>query len=147
MTFPFPNFNGYSVEVWEWMSNFNPHFEIDIIIYLCHRTWTLIYMGPVTLYSDRRSGSILAQVMAWRLAIYLNQCSSDIRLRANPQEMHQRSIIKLGLKSAYLKCRSNLPEAKELIDMPGGQCIRTWHRLSISRLIACQGPFSAPCLE
>ena len=26
ITFPFPNFNGSTVEVWEWISNFIPHF-------------------------------------------------------------------------------------------------------------------------
>ena len=25
ITYPFPNFNGCTVEVWEWMSNFMPH--------------------------------------------------------------------------------------------------------------------------
>ena len=24
--YPFPNFNGVAVEVWEWISNFIPHF-------------------------------------------------------------------------------------------------------------------------
>ena len=26
ITYPFPNFNSYTVEVWEWISNFIPHF-------------------------------------------------------------------------------------------------------------------------
>ena len=33
ITYPFPNFNGYTVEVWEWISNFIPHFIMDIITY------------------------------------------------------------------------------------------------------------------
>ena len=33
ITYPFPNFNGPTVEVWEWISNFIPHFIIDVIIY------------------------------------------------------------------------------------------------------------------
>ena len=32
-TFPFSNFNGATIEVWEWMSNFNLHFIIDVITY------------------------------------------------------------------------------------------------------------------
>ena len=31
ITYPFPNFNGATVEVWEWISNFIPHFIIDVI--------------------------------------------------------------------------------------------------------------------
>ena len=32
---PFPNFNGCTVEVWEWISNFTPHFIMDLITYPC----------------------------------------------------------------------------------------------------------------
>ena len=33
ITYPFPNFNGATVEVWEWISNFNPHLIMDVITY------------------------------------------------------------------------------------------------------------------
>ena len=33
--FEFPNFNGATVEVWEWMSNFIPLFIMDVIINSC----------------------------------------------------------------------------------------------------------------
>ena len=33
ITYPFPNFNGYTVEVWEWLSNFIPHFTGYVITY------------------------------------------------------------------------------------------------------------------
>ena len=33
--YPFLNFNNCTVEVWEWISNFNLHFTIDVITYLC----------------------------------------------------------------------------------------------------------------
>ena len=35
ITYPFPNFNGCTVEVWKWVSNFIPHFMKDVIIYQC----------------------------------------------------------------------------------------------------------------
>ena len=48
ITYPFPNFNGYTVDVWEWISNFYPHLRIDVITYLYARIkvnpgkpWTL----------------------------------------------------------------------------------------------------------
>ena len=30
ITYPFPNFNGCTVEVWEWISKFIPHFIMDV---------------------------------------------------------------------------------------------------------------------
>ena len=35
VTYPFPNFNGSTVEVWEWMSNFILHIIIDVTTYPC----------------------------------------------------------------------------------------------------------------
>ena len=35
ITYPFPNFNGGTVEVWEWLSNFIPHFPGHMITYPC----------------------------------------------------------------------------------------------------------------
>ena len=35
ITCPFPNFNGETVEVWEWINNFIPHITMDVIIYPC----------------------------------------------------------------------------------------------------------------
>ena len=35
ITYPFPNINDYTVEVWEWINIFIPHFMIDIITYPC----------------------------------------------------------------------------------------------------------------
>ena len=35
ITYLFPNFNGFTVEVWEWISNFVPHFTGNAITYSC----------------------------------------------------------------------------------------------------------------
>ena len=35
LTYPFPHFNDFTVEVWECMINFTPHFIMDVIIYPC----------------------------------------------------------------------------------------------------------------
>ena len=35
ITYPFPNFNGATVEVWKWISNFTPHFIGRVITYPC----------------------------------------------------------------------------------------------------------------
>ena len=33
ITYPFSNFNGAAVEVWEWINNFIPYFKMDVIKY------------------------------------------------------------------------------------------------------------------
>ena len=35
ITYPFPNFNSAAVEVWEWISNFIPHFNGHVNTYPC----------------------------------------------------------------------------------------------------------------
>ena len=35
ITYPFPNFNGYTAEVWEWISNSIPHFTGHVTTYPC----------------------------------------------------------------------------------------------------------------
>ena len=35
IAYPFPNFNGATVEVWEWISNFIPHLTGLVITYPC----------------------------------------------------------------------------------------------------------------
>ena len=35
ITYPYPNFNGATIEVWEWISNFITHFIGHMITYLC----------------------------------------------------------------------------------------------------------------
>ena len=41
ITYPFPNFSGATVEVWEWISNFIPHFIMDVITYPCWYPWLM----------------------------------------------------------------------------------------------------------
>ena len=33
--YPFPNIIGVAIDVWEWISNFIPHFIMDVITYSC----------------------------------------------------------------------------------------------------------------
>ena len=47
ITYPFPNFNGCSNEVWEWISNFFPSFSIDVI--------TEINISKLLIYVSKRA--------------------------------------------------------------------------------------------
>ena len=44
IVYPFSNFNGCTVEVWELISNFMPHFIGHVISYAC---WDLIRISDV----------------------------------------------------------------------------------------------------
>ena len=46
ITYPFPNFNGCTVEVWEWISSLIPHFTVHVITYSCwDKSWTMLVKG------------------------------------------------------------------------------------------------------
>ena len=51
ITYPFPNFNGFTVNDWEWTNNFTPYFIMVIIIYSCcvDRWYMLVKRPPVAL--------------------------------------------------------------------------------------------------
>ena len=49
ITYPFPNFNGWDIEVWEWINNFIPHFTGPVADYLSMVGLKLIHVykrGP-----------------------------------------------------------------------------------------------------
>ena len=46
ITYQFPNFNGTTVEVWKWVSNFVPHFIMDVITYPITSHWYLGWHIP-----------------------------------------------------------------------------------------------------
>ena len=51
ITHPFQNFNGETIEIWEWISNFISHFTGYVITYLCwdYRKSILVNKAPVSL--------------------------------------------------------------------------------------------------
>ena len=52
ITYPFLNFNGCTVEVWEWISYFTPNFMMDIIIYPC---WAPVITNMLSMVPDINS--------------------------------------------------------------------------------------------
>ena len=50
ITYPFSNFNGCTVEVWEWISNFIPHFTGHVITYTCPTS--IMQQKPVECFTD-----------------------------------------------------------------------------------------------
>ena len=85
ITYPFPNFNGYIVEVWEWISNFIPYFILDVILHtwiklihvckrasdfthfipVCLRPFVTIFENPVSWHRIPRGPKILEK--SWNL--------------------------------------------------------------------------------
>ena len=56
----YPNFNGCTIEVWEWISCFVAHFMMDVIIFSLdvHTTQLLAHTGP----SLTREGVIMNKI-------------------------------------------------------------------------------------
>ena len=55
ITYPFPNFNGSTIEVWVWISNSIPHFVIGMITYPCcdvHNSNTLDIFTSLFAYNS-----------------------------------------------------------------------------------------------
>ena len=90
ITYPFPNFNGVTVEVPEWISNFIPYFIMDVITNPCWgwsvsmlikgdtgRSIQINPLWPSDVIWRQGYRSTLAQVMACCLTAtshYLSQC-------------------------------------------------------------------------
>ena len=45
ITYPLPNLSGEPIEVWEWTSNFIPHFITYVITYSCSIYVNLVHLG------------------------------------------------------------------------------------------------------
>ena len=59
ITYPFLNFNGCTVEVKEWISNFIPHFIMDVITNPCwDLSWTMLVEAATYV-------AIRAQLINW----------------------------------------------------------------------------------
>ena len=58
ITYPFPNFNGYAVEVWEWIGNFTQHFIMDVIIHAGIEANPSQQKGPEDAIQNSYSGFI-----------------------------------------------------------------------------------------
>ena len=52
ITYSFPNFNGCTVEVWEWISNFIPHFTGHVITYPSMLGLELIHVSKIGPWDD-----------------------------------------------------------------------------------------------
>ena len=71
ITHPFPNFNGCTVEVWEWISNFIPHFTWRMVVNACG--WNV--MQHILTISETGA--------QWRRKSLATQSFSMYRLTAN----------------------------------------------------------------
>ena len=59
ITDPSPNFNGATVEVWEWISNFIPHFTGYVITYSYQaNSWSTLVKRALYQCTDKRSCSL-----------------------------------------------------------------------------------------
>ena len=64
ITYPFPNFNGCTVQVWEWIDNLSQRFMMDLITYPCwDGNYSLLVKGaPSQCYACYRACVLVGQV-------------------------------------------------------------------------------------
>ena len=85
ITYPFPNFNVATVEVWEWINNFIPHFIMDVITHPCNHVskrchWWHIYMSQMGHVNRAITSKMLTYhypIVCW---IPKNKLESKIRI-------------------------------------------------------------------
>ena len=75
ITYPFPNFNGCTIEVWEWICNFILYFILDIITNPCWET--IHYLRH-----------------CWNIVNWMNPPSqTPVKLLIKTKKMHSRKCI------------------------------------------------------
>ena len=72
ITYPFPNFNGVTVEVWKWISKFIPHFTRHAVTYPClDKRWSMLIKGPYRTVAPAMAASWHAQFTSIYHWIYI----------------------------------------------------------------------------
>ena len=75
ITYPFPNFNGSTVEVLEWISNFTPHIMMDVITYpRWDQSWKMWIKGATGQAFD-----CVLWVGVYEISCYVTSCYDRIR--------------------------------------------------------------------
>ena len=73
ITHPFPNFNGCTVEVWESISNFIPHFTGHVITYIHAEIKAMLVKGPHWSYTKWAH-------LSWGFKLYVCKWCSSVSL-------------------------------------------------------------------
>ena len=65
ITYPFLNFNGCTVEVLEWISNFTPYFILDVITYSCWNLSQTVLVKGIPAFDTQISIQLTLQPIIW----------------------------------------------------------------------------------
>ena len=107
ITYPFPNFNGATVEVWEWISNIIPHFLMDVIA--C--PWWDQSQSPWTRRRTTLSSALFLKVFAfhkichWNTFLKVQMTTTQSRFRHVTAPPKGREPITLKHSSRRHICR------------------------------------------
>ena len=73
ITYPLPNFNGCNVEVWQWISNFIPHYIMVVITYPC---WVSEWLNLTAFWGKADSEVHIVHISCVIVAYILESLSS-----------------------------------------------------------------------
>ena len=51
-SYPFTNFNNATIEVWELINDFNPHFTMDVPVKQLRRMWLNLYLYITYIHTE-----------------------------------------------------------------------------------------------
>ena len=74
ITNPFPNLNGGAVEVWEWISNFIPHFMTDMMGVVMHGTFYCFVCFLSFRYYERIISTMNIEMIKSSVLLLLYSC-------------------------------------------------------------------------
>ena len=114
ITYPFPNLNGRTVEVQEWISNFIPHFVMDVITNPCwNSNWTRRVDGNADKDKVKGQGRRYPSQRSVQLTHFLSVSHQGILLTSVPFVPRQSGIpfprYNLTLKIQGQRSRSKVP--------------------------------------
>ena len=78
--YPFPYFNAYIVEIWQWVSNFIPHFVNNVMTYTClePQDWMLNESYRLEFGGFKKSFQFMSKIKIKALTCYLQQSEVHI---------------------------------------------------------------------
>ena len=118
ISYPFPNFNGATVEVWDWMSNFIPQLTAHIIAY-----WSVLRLKVThvnkkgTWWPITKTYPVTHQTVCWGLSHYRSwltwHCSHCISKKLHPRKslhaLHCLNVLITGIQPrSLITCCHNL---------------------------------------
>ena len=108
IAYPFPNFNGCTIEVWEWTSNSIPHFIMNVITNPCwDLSQSMVVKGAPYCTPHQFTHSVAVDPRQWSLLSKLYHCAQVVRffsLKVRQLRICERNVsYKISSRQLFLR--------------------------------------------